>query len=83
MMRYLGQIFIGTGLIGLLTIPAMTQARTDEAGFQSNVIAFELSHDSTALNKQSALNQLPAIIDLAQATQVNFNPPQQLGEPSC
>jgi uncharacterized protein len=71
MMRYLGQIFIGTGLIGLLAIPAMTQARTGEAGFQSNVIAFELSHDSTALNKQSALNQLPAIVDLAQATQSN------------
>jgi hypothetical protein len=67
-MRYLGQIFIRTGLIGLLAIPAMTQARTDEAGFQSNATAFELSHDSTALNKQLALDRFPAIVDLSQAT---------------
>ncbi|NJR63803.1 MAG: nuclear transport factor 2 family protein [Cyanobacteria bacterium CRU_2_1] len=70
-MRYLGQIFIGTGLIGLLAIPAMTQARTDEAGFQSNGTAFELSHDSTALNKSPALDRFPALVDLAQATQPN------------
>lgn len=71
MIRYLGQIFIGTGLIGLLAIPAMTQARTDEAGFQLNVTAVEPSHDSTALNKQPALDRFPAIVDLAQATQPN------------
>ncbi|NJL36803.1 MAG: nuclear transport factor 2 family protein [Leptolyngbyaceae cyanobacterium SM1_4_3] len=70
-MRYLGQIFIGTGLIGLLAIPAMTQARTDKAGFQSNVIAFEPSRDSTALNKQPALDQFPVLVDLAQTTQPN------------
>ncbi|MBN8565069.1 MAG: nuclear transport factor 2 family protein [Leptolyngbya sp. UWPOB_LEPTO1] len=69
MMRYLGQIFIGTGLIGLLAIPAMTQARTEEAGFQSNGTAFKLSHDSIALNQPSALDRFPAFVDLAQATQ--------------
>jgi uncharacterized protein len=69
MMHYLRQIFISTGLIGLLAIPAMTQARTDEAGFQSNGTAFEPSHDSTALNNQPALDQFPALVDLAQATQ--------------
>ncbi|KAM3094375.1 nuclear transport factor 2 family protein [Phormidesmis sp. 146-12] len=69
MMRYLSQIFIGTGLIGLLAIPAMTQARTDEAGFQSNGTAFEPSHDSPVLNNQPALDPFPALIDLAQATQ--------------
>lgn len=55
MMRHLSQIFIGTGLIGLLAIPATTQARTEEAGFHSNVTAFEL----------------PALVNLAQATQPN------------
>jgi ketosteroid isomerase-like protein len=70
-MHYLGQVLIGTGLIGLLAIPAMTQARTDEAGFQSNGTVFELSHDSTALNKPPALDRFPAIVDLAQATQPN------------
>jgi uncharacterized protein len=68
-MHYLRQIFISTGLIGLLAIPAMTQARTDEAGFQANGTAFEPSHDSTALNNQPALDQFPALVDLAQATQ--------------
>jgi uncharacterized protein len=70
-MYRLGQILIGTGLIGLLVIPAMTQARTDEAGFQSNGTAFELSHDSTVLNNQPSLVQFPALVDLAQATQSN------------
>jgi len=46
---------IGMGLIGLLAAPAMTQARTDKAGFHSNVTAFEL----------------PALVNLAQATQPN------------
>ncbi len=67
-MRYLGQIFIDAGLIGLLAVLAMTQARTAEAGFQSNVTAFEPSHYPTALNKQPSLVQPPAIADLAQAT---------------
>ncbi|MBW4661790.1 MAG: nuclear transport factor 2 family protein [Drouetiella hepatica Uher 2000/2452] len=71
MIRYLSQIFIGTGLIGLLAIPVMTQARTNEADFQSNGTAFEPSHDSTALHNQPALDQFPAIADLAQATQPN------------
>ncbi len=71
MMRYLGQIFIGTGLIGLLAIPAMTQARTDQAGFQSNATAFEPSHDWITLNEQPSLDRFPAIVDLAQATQSN------------
>jgi uncharacterized protein len=70
-MHHLGQVLISTGLIGLLTIPAMTQARPDEADFHLNVIAFEPSHDSTALNNQLFLNQFPAIVDLAQATQSN------------
>ncbi|MBD2261339.1 nuclear transport factor 2 family protein [Pseudanabaena sp. FACHB-2040] len=70
-MRYLGQVFISTGLIGLLAIPAVTQARTDGAGFQSNVTAFEPSHDSTALNNLPALDRVPALVDLAQATQPN------------
>lgn len=69
MMHYLRQIFISTGLIGLLAIPAMTQARTEEAGFQSNGTAFEPSYDSTVLNNQPALDQFPALVDLAQATQ--------------
>jgi uncharacterized protein len=71
MMRYLSQVFIGTGLIGLLAIPAVTQARTDEAGFQSNVTVFEPSHDSTALNKPPSLDLFSALVDLAQATQSN------------
>jgi uncharacterized protein len=71
MMHYLSQVFIGIGLSGLLAIPAITQARTDEAGFQSNETAFEPGHDSTALNKQSALDQFPVLVDLAQATQSN------------
>ncbi len=71
MIRYLGQIFIGTGLIGMLTIPAMTQARMSEAGFQSNVTVFEPGHDSTALNKPPSLDRLSALVDLAQATQSN------------
>ncbi|MEA5594835.1 nuclear transport factor 2 family protein [Rivularia sp. UHCC 0363] len=71
MMRYLGQVFISTGLIGLLAIPAMTQARTEEAGFQSNTAAFELSNDSTAFNKPPALDLFPALVNLAQATQPN------------
>lgn len=69
MMRYSGQILMGTGLIGLLAIPAMTQARTEEAGFQSNGTAFELSHDAIALNQPPALDGFPALVDLAQATQ--------------
>jgi len=71
MMRYLSQIFIGTGLIGLLSIPAMTQARMAEAGFQSNVTAFEPSHDSTTLNQPPALDPVPVLVDLAQAIQPN------------
>lgn len=70
-MHRLGQVLIGMGLIGLLAAPAMTQARMDEAGFQSNVAAFESSHDSTALNKSPALDQFPALVDLAQSTQPN------------
>ncbi|MBF2084145.1 nuclear transport factor 2 family protein [Thermoleptolyngbya sp. C42_A2020_037] len=70
-MRRLDQVLIGMGLIGLLAVPAMTQARTDEAGLQSNETAFEPRHDSTALNQQPALDQFPAIADLAQATQSN------------
>lgn len=69
MMHYLTQIFIGTGLIGLLAIPAMTQALTEETGFQSNGTAVEPSHDSIALNQLPALNRFPALVDLAQATQ--------------
>lgn len=80
MTRYLGQIFIGTGLIGLLAIPAMTQARTDGAGFQSNGTAFELSHDSTALNELPALDQVPALVELAQATQPNQADAQETQE---
>lgn len=70
-MRRLDQVLIGMGLIGLLAVPAMTQARTDEAGLQSNETAFEQRHDSTALNQQPALDQFPARVDLAQATQSN------------
>ncbi|MGJ5630986.1 nuclear transport factor 2 family protein [Nostoc sp. CALU 1950] len=71
MLKTLAVTISGTGLIGLLAIPAMTQARTDEAGFQSNGTAVEPSHDSTALNKQPALDQFPALVDLAQVTQSN------------
>jgi uncharacterized protein len=71
MMHYLSQVFIGTGLIGLLAIPVMPQARTDEAGCQSNVTAFEPSHDLTALNKQPVVDRFSALVDLAQATQSN------------
>ncbi|KAM3092064.1 nuclear transport factor 2 family protein [Phormidesmis sp. 146-12] len=77
-MHHLGQVLIGAGLIGLLAAPAMTQARTDEAGFQSNVTAFEPSHDSTALNKPPALDQFPALVDLAQATQSNQADAQEI-----
>jgi uncharacterized protein len=70
-MYRLDQVLIGTGLIGLLAIPAMTQARTAEVGFQSNGTAFEPSHDSTALNNQPSLDPFPALVDLAQATQSN------------
>jgi uncharacterized protein len=70
-MHHLGQVLICTGLIGLLAIPAMTQARTDEAGFQSNGTAFDPSHDSTVLNNQPSLDPFPALVDLAQVTQPN------------
>lgn len=71
MMRCLGQGFIGAGLIGLLVIPAMTQARADAADFQSHVTAFEPSHNSIALDKQHTLDRFSALVDLAQATQPN------------
>lgn len=70
-MRYSGQIFIEVGLVGLLAIPAVMQARTAQANIQSNVNAFESSDDSTALNQQSGLVQPSAIADLSQATVSN------------
>ncbi|MEA5503949.1 nuclear transport factor 2 family protein [Halotia wernerae UHCC 0503] len=70
-MRYSGQIFIEVGLIGLLAIPAMMQARTAKADVRSNVTAFESSDYSTALNQQSSLVQPSAIADLSQATASN------------
>ncbi|MFN6516820.1 MAG: nuclear transport factor 2 family protein [Nostoc sp. CreGUA01] len=70
MMRYSGQIFIAAGLIGLLAIPVMMQARA-KAEIQSNVTAFESSDYSTALNQQSFLVQPSAIADLSQATPSN------------
>jgi uncharacterized protein len=76
-MHRLDQVLIGVGLIGLLAISAMMQAHTAEADFRLNVIAFEPSHDSTTLNKQPALDQFPAIVDLAQATQSNPADAQQ------
>ncbi|ABA25201.1 Ketosteroid isomerase-related protein-like protein (plasmid) [Trichormus variabilis ATCC 29413] len=69
-MRYLSQIFTGAGLIGLLAIPVMMQARA-KAEIQSNVTAFESSDYSTALNQQSSLLQPSAIADLSQATASN------------
>lgn len=69
-MRYLSQIFTGAGLIGLLAIPVMMQARA-KAEIQSNVIAFGSSDYSTALNQQSSLVQPSAIADLSQATASN------------
>ncbi|MHC0067514.1 nuclear transport factor 2 family protein [Nostoc sp. UIC 10890] len=69
-MRYLSQIFTGAGLIGLLAIPVMMQARA-KAEIQSNVTAFESSDYSTALNQQSSLVQPSAIADLSQATASN------------
>jgi len=68
--RYLSQIFTGAGLIGLLAIPVMMQARA-KAEIQSNVTAFESSDYSTALNQQSSLLQPSAIADLSQATASN------------
>lgn len=70
-MRYLSQIFTGAGLVGLLAIPAVMQARTAQANIQSNVTAFESSDYSTALNQQSSLIQPSAIADLSQATASN------------
>lgn len=70
-MRYSGQIFIGVGLVGLLAIPAVMQARTAQANIQSNATAFESSDYSTALNQQSSLVQPLAIADLSQATASN------------
>lgn len=70
-MRYSGQIFIEVGLVGLLVIPVVMQARTAQANIQSNVNAFESSDDSTALNQQSDLVQPSAIADLSQATVSN------------
>lgn len=70
-MRYSGQIFIEVGLVGLLAIPVVMQARTAQANIQSNVNAFESSDDSTALNQQSDLVQPSAIADLSQATVSN------------
>lgn len=70
-MRYLSQIFTGAGLVGLLAIPAVMQARTTQANIQSNVTAFESSDYSTALNQQSSLIQPSAIADLSQATASN------------
>jgi ketosteroid isomerase-like protein len=69
--RYLSQIFTGAGLVGLLAIPAVMQARTTQANIQSNVTAFESSDYSTALNQQSSLIQPSAIADLSQATASN------------
>ncbi len=59
----LGQIFIA-GLIGLLAVPAMTQARVAEAGSQSDMTAVEPHHYPTTLNQQPSLVQAPAIADL-------------------
>lgn len=70
-MRYSGQIFIEVGLVGLLAIPAVMQARTAQANIQSNVTAFESSDYSTALNQQSCLVQPSVIADLSQATASN------------
>jgi hypothetical protein len=70
-MRYLDQIFTDAGLIGLLAIPTMTQVRIAEAGFQSNVIAFELGHYPTALYQQPSLVQPPAIADLGNTPHVS------------
>lgn len=68
-MRYLSQIFTGAGLIGLLAIPVMMQARA-KAEIQSNVTAFGSSDYPTVLNQQSFLVQPSAIADLSQATQM-------------
>lgn len=69
-MRYLSQIFTGAGLIGLLAIPVMMQARA-KAEIQSNVTAFGSSDYLTVLNQQSFLVQPSAIADLSQATPSN------------
>jgi len=68
--RYLSQIFTGAGLIGLLAIPVMMQARA-KAEIQSNVTAFGSSDYPTVLNQQSSLVQPSAIADLSQATASN------------
>ncbi len=69
-MRYSSQIFTGAGLIGLLAIPVMMQARA-KAEIQSNVTAFGSSDYPTVLNQQSFLVQPSAIADLSQATASN------------
>lgn len=69
-MRYLSQIFTGAGLIGLLAIPVMMQARA-KAEIQSNATAFGSSDYPTVLNQQSSLVQPSAIADLSQATASN------------
>jgi uncharacterized protein len=68
--RYSSQIFTGAGLIGLLAIPVMMQARA-KAEIQSNVTAFGSSDYPTVLNQQSFLVQPSAIADLSQATASN------------
>ncbi|WP_191762289.1 hypothetical protein [Komarekiella delphini-convector] len=53
-MRYLSQIFTGAGLIGLLAIPVMMQARA-KAEIQSNVTAFGSSDYPTVLNQRRCI----------------------------
>ena len=69
-MRYLDQILTDAGLIGLLAVPTMTQVRIAEAGFQSNVIAFELGHYLAALYQQPSV-QPPAIANLGNTPHVS------------
>jgi uncharacterized protein len=73
-MRYLGQIFIGTGLIGLLAAPAMTTAPTVKAA-PSDRTVFQPSHGATTCGDRCLMqlshNQSSASADFAQAIQSN------------
>ncbi|MGL4618362.1 MAG: nuclear transport factor 2 family protein [Chroococcidiopsis sp.] len=74
-MRRLSQVLIGTGLIGLLAVPAMTKALTAKVDSQSDGTVLQSSHDATicgdrCLMKLSRDRSL-AIADSTQLAQSN------------
>ncbi|MBD1868830.1 nuclear transport factor 2 family protein [Cyanobacteria bacterium FACHB-471] len=75
MIHRLGQVLIGTGLMGLLAVPATTKAPTDQADSPSDGTVVLSTHDAVVCGDrclmQLSLDRSSAIADVVQVRQSN------------